>query len=195
MLILKAGDPTGFSKALIEAIGDEVGVINLSKRVTLDIKDINETETIEEVIKSLAEVLKTEPDTLKDGNVTMRKGFAGTQVVRVSLQQEDANLLLKKGRIKIGWVSCRVQERVEVVQCYRCFGYGHRSVRCTGEEKKKGTCYNCGGEGHIAKNCKTEARCLVCNDDGGGAGHRMGGRNCHAFLEELKRVRGQKCSQ
>ena len=32
--------------------------------------------------------------------------------------------LLGLGRLRVGWVNCRIREHVEIAQCFRCQGYG-----------------------------------------------------------------------
>jgi hypothetical protein len=57
-----------------------------------------------------------------------------TQVATASLIQKDADSLLQKKRIRIGWTRCPVYEIVVPVRCYRCHKYGHRAKECTSDE-------------------------------------------------------------
>jgi hypothetical protein len=50
---------------------------------------------------------------------------------------------------------------LHINQCYKCHGYGHRSIHC----KKKDRCGRCGQEGYIAINCNAEKPCCAnCNE-------------------------------
>ncbi|KAJ8865472.1 hypothetical protein PR048_033784 [Dryococelus australis] len=55
------------------------------------------------------------------------------------------NLLVKEGRLYVGLRSCRVDEYLAPMRCYKCQRFGHHSVRCKAEKPTCGFLWN---EGH-----------------------------------------------
>lgn len=53
--------------------------------------------------------------------------------------------------VNIGWKSCKVYEDLNIMMCYKCCGYGHKTTNCTREQK----CYLCAGN-HCGRDCKEE---------------------------------------
>ena len=51
------------------------------------------------------------------------KRFGGVQTAVVSLTEADARRLLGFGKLRVGWVNCRIREHVEVARCFGCHGY------------------------------------------------------------------------
>ncbi|KAK9694644.1 Zinc knuckle [Popillia japonica] len=107
------------------------------------------------------------------------------------------NVLLKLGRVKIGWVGCRIRERVEVTRCFKlgcrirervevtrcfkCLEFGHRRKDCKGQDRSD-LCLNCNQTGHTAKDCASENFCPVCQK----TGHRADSTKCLKFRELLR---------
>ena len=100
---------------------------------------VNDTEVIKEGIR-----MKMAVQTL---------GGVPTAVVR--LTQADARSLLGIGRLRVGWVNCRIREHVEVARCFRCQGYGHVSRDCIlPGRKQQQACWRSGVASHVVKECK-----------------------------------------
>jgi len=45
----------------------------------------------------------------------MRKAYGGTQTVTVHLRPEHAQRTLDKGRIRVGWIACRIRQKMEAM--------------------------------------------------------------------------------
>ncbi|XP_043470331.1 DNA-binding protein HEXBP-like [Leptopilina heterotoma] len=110
------------------------------------------------------------------------------------LPDADAESLLKSGRVKIGWVNCRIRARVEEDGCFRCLCYGHLARGCGGPDRRN-ACWKCGGPDHKSRSCKGPARCMTCSDKGSKEiSHLPGSRACPVcwgILSGLKaKVRG-----
>ncbi|CAH1107104.1 unnamed protein product [Psylliodes chrysocephalus] len=65
----------------------------------------------------------------------------------------------------VGLVRCRLEKRLRVPRCARCWFYEHRTDKCQATERKE-SCFRCGKDGHIAKECDNEEACPVCNETG-----------------------------
>ena len=48
----------------------------------------------------------------------------------ITVQESEATKLLKHGKLKVGWVICRVPRRIPLVKCFRSLGYGHHARDC-----------------------------------------------------------------
>ena len=155
----------------------------VSKR-TLEVRDLDETVTREEVVAALCIALGN-PD-LGD-QCRLYKRFGGVQTAVVCLTKVDARSLLGLGKLRVGWLNCRIREHVEVSRCFRCQGYGHVSRGCTLPG------WRCGGASHVAKECKAQPKCLTCADRGEkDVAHASGSGSCTIFRAELGRLRGGK---
>jgi hypothetical protein len=80
------------------------------------------------------------------------KGF------KMELEPEVYELVMQRKSLMVGWFPCRVQECLDVMRCYKCQGFGHKSMKCTNET----ICAKCGGK-HEYKECKSEIeQCVNC---------------------------------
>lgn len=170
-----------FKEILESALDVGTKVRALSHIVTVQVRDLDEITTAEELSEALKEQFQLGEE-VKATNISMRNSFGGTQTAQFRLQAEDAKALMKVGRVKVGWTSnamaIKAAQPVEVQRCYRCMGFGHHANKCEGEDRSK-CCRKCGQEGHKAKSCENEAKCLLCTGEGGK--HETGGRDCPAY--------------
>ena len=109
----------------------------------------------------------------------LRPAYNGNQVATVIMDEEDANKITAVGRIRIGLTLCRVQERIEIEKCYKCWDYGHKADKCSGEDRGE-RCRNCAQEGHMRKTCTSDSYCPLCNE-----AHEVGSRDCQRFKKAL----------
>lgn len=92
----------------------------------------------------------------------------------MEVSTEVRKKLISVGRLRVGWVSCRLEDYTEVPQCLKCFGFGHMAKWCKGMVH----CLKCGGGGHIVKDCKEEAgKCVNC----GSKEHGSRSKDCLVF--------------
>ncbi|KAK9701257.1 Zinc knuckle [Popillia japonica] len=92
---------------------------------------------------------------------SMRPTRDGNQIATVQVSRANANMLVKLGRVKIDWVSCRIRERITIIRCYKCLEFGHASRVCQGLDRSN-LCLNCNQPGHKAKDCKEAHYCPTC---------------------------------
>lgn len=115
-------------------------------------------------------------------NDTKRNHVVAECTVRVR------NWLRRKGRVYIGWESCRIKDYVEVARCYKCQRFGHVAKHCA---EKKLSCSHCSGE-HDFKDCKAidsdRAKCINCAREGRSeARHPASWRGCPVYEKAVKR--------
>ena len=101
-----------------------------------------------------------------------------------------AQKLLQKGRLRVEYNWCRVEARVELTQCFKCWRYGHLAASCGAPEDRRRDCRQCGQKGHQSKECDNEKNCPVC----GVAGHAAGTGRCPATKLALRRAREEGTS-
>uniref|UniRef100_A0ABD2W898 CCHC-type domain-containing protein n=1 Tax=Trichogramma kaykai TaxID=54128 RepID=A0ABD2W898_9HYME len=131
----------------------------LGHKTALEIRDLDECAT-KEICTALCHQLGM-ANPVPDAVRSLRKAYAGTQTAVIDLPDELAAKALKLGRLRVGWVSCRVRERAEASRCFRCWEFDHVAARCVGPDRSK-LCYRCGQDGHRAKTCRSEPVCLLC---------------------------------
>ena len=66
--------------------------------------------------------------------------------------------LIKK-RFFIGMSLCKVVDFTEVLQCFKCQGFGHAEAKC---RRAKVLCSHCGVEGHKQADCKAKDKAPKC---------------------------------
>lgn len=183
----EAGEKTDKMKTTIEEVlGEQATAHSLKQRLVVEIKDIDEVTSKEEIYAEIKSQCKVE---LQPTDIqSLRKGYGGTQTAKVYASAEIANTLLEIGKIKIGWVVCRIREQktAPLIKCFRCLEFGHLAKHCKSEHDRSKRCRRCGTEGHLAKECTKDPKCMFCNGEGSvDAGHIAGGSKCPLFRKAL----------
>lgn len=99
----------------------------------------------------------------------------------VEMSQQVYSDVMKHGSLCVGWTSCRVQDFLSVVKCFRCQGFGHTSLHC---KMAANSCGHCGVEGHIRSACpsvQSVSVCPTCRHFGKIAAHEVGVNNCPEY--------------
>ncbi|KAK9674841.1 hypothetical protein QE152_g40816, partial [Popillia japonica] len=136
-------EKSGALKAIIsKKVENKISLIN--NEITIHVLDINGVYT---KVKSI------------------RPTRGGDQIATVQASRVAGHALLNAGRIKIGWVGCRVRERVEVTRCYRCLEFGHLKKECKGQHRSN-HCLSCNQLGHQPKHCVGAQFCPTCQSEG-----------------------------
>lgn len=174
---------------ITEAAGPLAKIHRVVQSRDVEIRDLDEGVTPEEVIEALKE------NKISTSSAKLRPAHSGTQACMIKLPcTPETDALLRNGRIKIGLVRCRIRESVKVRRCYRCMGYGHFAAKCKAPDRSK-LCLRCGQDGHKIANCTNAPKCPLCTDsDNGGqrrqqtpAAHTSGSRRCPKFRAEWER--------
>lgn len=173
---------TSFSRLMNSKISGAKALSGPSRSINkvLHLKHLEGDATLEEIKEAVVAAL---PETTTDVITVkaLRPAFAGRQNATLILPTEIAERLLDKRSLRVGWGFCRVVEREEVTQCFRCREFGHITRNCQGPDRSK-LCRRCGAEGHNVIQCSNPEKCMVCSTEG----HRDGSLKCHAYRRALE---------
>ena len=149
----------------------------------LHIRGMDAITTKKEVEAAIEKEARGSEGPLRVGE--LRPFFGSSQAVTVTVPEKVAETLLTSGEIRIGYSWCKVTERVNVIQCYRCWNYGHMAAECVDDTDRSKSCRNCGEMGHLRKECNKEKRCPLCRK----VGHCAGTGGCPKTREALREAR------
>lgn len=175
--------------AVAEALGEDASVRNMNRSVAVEIRDLDGATDEKEVIDAIKLVApETDPESIKIR--ALRKTFGETQMAIITMPATTAEVVLKAGKIRIGWIRCRAREKIPVTRCFQCLGFGHIARDCKGPDRSK-LCRLCGNEGHMARECTQKPFCVVCNDGNvlGGAHHILGSAKCGSYQRGIQKTR------
>lgn len=182
-LLLEVSGGNGKANSLKDAIKDKVKNIEVKMRKQekvfhiLGIDAATSIEEVEEALTNAIEPIKEDQPKV----LSLRPNRGGGKSATVSARKDVATDLIRRGRIRIGWLNCKIQERVFIIRCFKCLEFGHKMNECKGEDRGE-ICWNCGKNDHKLKECRNEPYCLHCKCDG----HRADQTKCPRFRELLR---------
>lgn len=181
------GNRNSFRKELQEILGSTAQIKNPRNTSMIEIRDLDCLTTEQEIKAAIEKHMQKEVAC----KISVSKPNGRELVFAVvDLDLEEANLLLKAGKIRIGLIYCRIKARTEVRRCFRCLGFGHIKSSCKQKDRSE-CCYKCGAKGHIAKSCHHATKCFLCEErNEKQINHISGSRSCVVFrtaLEEAKK--------
>ena len=91
----------------------------------------------------------------------LRPNSNGNQTAVIVIGEDEAKEFVRRGKLWQGLLMCKIQERIELEKCSRCWAYGHKAWNCSGPDRRA-NCLNSGKEGHKREDCKGEAFCPLC---------------------------------
>lgn len=78
--------------------------------------------------------------------------------VIVEVDKNTFQCLMTARKVRIGWDKCAVYEAINVLRCFKCGEFGHKSTECANKE----TCSKCNGD-HTTSDCSsTDFKCVNC---------------------------------
>lgn len=175
-----------FREQVKDVLGKDAEVKSVAQEVTLDVRDIDEITTKEEIYEALIKY-SDEMKSLQLSSIkSLRRAFGGTQVATIGLSAPLAKDLLEKGKIRIGWIMCRVRQKIFPKRCYKCLEFGHISINCRSPNDFSNCCIKCGAKGHKIRECKDDAKCLTCVDRKHSICHITGSGAFPKFKDAMK---------
>ena len=175
-----------FRAAVVGAFGNPLAVANLVPRTSVEIRDLDDLTTEDEVRKVLADKLQLDRE-----EITVFLTNPNSRLQRmaiVEMPEKGVDLLMESARIRMGFVNCRVRRRVQVTRCFKCMGYGHLARDCKGPDRSR-QCFRCGSEEHKGAACTATAKCVLCTEQGKEDTHVPGRKGCAAFAEALEQAK------
>lgn len=183
----QTGDKAAFGNNLRSSLGGAASVRTLEPKETVEIRDLDDLTTAEEVTAAVISATGGKAENLVV-SLTNSNNRAQRMAI-VTLSTREARILLTAQHIKVGWVSCRVRERVQVPRCFRCLNYGHHANTCKGPDRSR-LCFKCMKGDHKAKQCSSPEHCALCaemNTGLDGSDHAAGSRKCGVYRGVLER--------
>ncbi|XP_060665565.1 uncharacterized protein LOC132797808 [Drosophila nasuta] len=163
----KPSDPNTkvFQEAIKEFLGPSIDVRSLTKMTSIEVKDLDEVTSGEELLEAIITQFG-EIGVNQSSIITIRRSYGSRQTASLRIPVDSAAKLLKAGKLRVGWNTCRIRRKIQPIRCYRCMEFGHIQSRCTAEADCSGNCYNYGEAGHQAKTCSKKPKCILCSRKG-----------------------------
>lgn len=159
MIQLKGGKNK--AECLTESIAGKVAgvtAIHQKEMAVIHIRDLEAGTVSDDVKKGVLAALSGEVRCEEILVTSMRPTHSDTMNATVKLPIQWAKQLVECRRIRIGWISCRVQLRADEHRCYKCWERGHTAMSCNGPDRRN-LCFNCGKDGHKRSECsQTQGR-------------------------------------
>ncbi|XP_015118563.1 uncharacterized protein LOC107042165 [Diachasma alloeum] len=173
--------------AIASLLGDEAQVLSMGPQEVLDIKDLDEKTTKKDVLEALRAAAGEGHDISQNVVQSLRKAYGGMQTGFVTLTATTARKILgEHGKIKLGWVNCRIRRVVRPVKCFKCWQYGLLATKCGSTVDRSEFCVKYAGVGHKIKNCQKKPQCVLSTENNPeNYAHIAGGSRCATYKEAL----------
>lgn len=172
---------------LKEILADNARILVPTKNITLRIVGFDSSVNKKDIEEAIIINSGCKADEIEMGEIIRMRNGLYTVWIKCSIA--GANKMIEDKYINIGWTSARIEiGQNNMVQCYKCWHYGHVSSICKSGIDRKDICYKCGSKGHLAKNCENPPWCIVCEENKLEAKHKMGSYKCESAKIKRKYV-------
>jgi len=181
----------GLHKTIADLLKDDAEVVSKEPQEDLEIRDLDDTTTKEEILAAIKKAAGEEYQIPEDAIRSVRNAYRGTKIALVTLTVPIAEKVLgEHGKIRIGWVNCRIRAVERPTRCFKCWHYGHLSNHCKSNVDRSKHCIKCGEEGHRADKCEKAARCALCVEKGNTetSAHVAGSSRCPVYRAALQNI-------
>lgn len=160
--------------------------IRRAKTTIVFVLGIDPTITEAEIRQALAREMKVQESEIIMKATRAAKNEEQTMIVEVPSAQ--AAPLIKGGKLRMAWTVCGIRERVDIMRCFRCLEYGHKTRECNSQVDRSKDCFKCGETGHKGKDCHNSDKCIRCGTEG----HRADQIKCPHFKRLVEETRKRK---
>lgn len=154
--------------------------------MTIFILEVDLTIKEDEVKLALARKIKVKENEVEIRAI--RKGKFDQLTVIAEVPRKQVMPLIRRRKVRLGWIKCGIRKRVDITRCFRCLEYGHKTRECTAQVDRSKDCIKCGEPGHKGKECTNKDRCTICCSEG----HRTDQIKCPHFKKLVEGKRRQK---
>lgn len=160
----KEKDKTILTKEINDKLGNMVDVTIVSKKrpkikiigITKEIFSMDQSILTGNIWKQNNLLNFDEKIDIKLIKKYMKNDKTGSMIIEINPMIHK--LLLDSGRIKIGWMSFKLYNFIDVNRCFNCWGYNHKAVNC----RRAVVCRKC-GEQHKESECENSVKkCINC---------------------------------
>lgn len=169
-------------ETLKEAIEITIKYENTKKIIILGIPQTIDEENIKNQIKQNLGSITTDINTIK----TMQRPNAITYQLVLELDDQDAKILIRQGRIKLGFNSCRVLPYLPIIRCGKCQTYGHTEEKCTQKPLCRYCACNHGKRVCYFKNYPEQHKCINCYGSPNYFPHDAASPDCPEFQRQIQ---------
>ena len=78
--------------------------------------------------------------------------------VVIEVDKDSYNSLLTAKKVNVGWDRCHIIPAINVLRCFKCGEFGHKSTDCKNDEK----CSLCSGQHRTSDCTSTALKCVNC---------------------------------
>lgn len=169
-------------ETLKEAIEIEIKTENTKKIIILGIPQIIDEEKVKNQIKQNIGNSTTKINTIR----TMQRPEALTYQLVLEFEDPEARILLRQGRIQLGFNSCRVQPYLPIIRCGNCQTYGHTEEKCRQKQICKYCACHHGKRVCYYKNYPEQHKCINCCGTPNYFPHDAASPDCPEFQRQIQ---------